>query len=158
MLSAEWLVNSELFAGLDARQVEPILKLCQETSCPAGFVVFEEGSEARSVYLLREGEIAVRVQLRLRPDSIRISSATQPGAVFGWSALVAPRRYTATAVTIQPASIVTIDGMALLRFLEDEPAVGFQVMRNLAGIISGRLRNAYEQLAAPPEPGLISHG
>jgi CRP-like cAMP-binding protein len=158
MLSAEWLTNSDLFAGLDTRQVEPILKLCRETSCPAQSVVFEEGSEARTIYLLQEGEIALRVQLRLRPDSTRVSGVTQSGAVVGWSALVAPQRYTATAVATQPSRIAAIDGTALLRLLRDNPAVGFQVMHNLAGIISGRLRNVYEQFTALAEPGLISHG
>ncbi len=158
MLSAEWLTKSELFAGLDAGQVEPIVGLCRGMSLPAQSIVFEEGGEARTIYLLQDGEIALRVRVRQGLEAARVSGATQPGAVVGWSALIMPHRYTAMAVTVQPSHVVAIDGAALLGSLQLSPAVGFQVMRNLAGVISGRLRNAYEQVTSSTEPGLISQG
>lgn len=158
MVTAQWLSQSELFAGLSARQLESIAALCREETYPAHATVFQEGEPAKLMYILVQGSVALRVQLKGRPDTTRVTGVTQPGAAFGWSALVEPRQYTASAVTVEETHVVVLDGTSFLATLREHPEVGFVVMHNLAKVVASRLRSAYEQFTSLLQPGLISHG
>ncbi len=158
MITAEWLEGSELFSGLAAHQLEPIAALCREETYPAGATIFVEGEPAARVYLLVRGSVDLRVQLTGRPDTTRVTGVSEPGAAFGWSALVKPGRYTASAVTVEDTRVAVLEGDALLATLRERPDVGFHVMHNLAQVIAGRLGSAYGQFTSLLQPGLISHG
>jgi CRP-like cAMP-binding protein len=141
MIDAQLLAQAELFEGLSDEQMATIADLCEEVSCGQGEVLFREGHKAERLYVLSEGEIQISIQLSSRPERLKMSVIDEPGQVFGWSALVAPYQYTASAVCETDGQLLAIDGQALVQVLKQDPSLGFVIVRRLLEVIGARLRH-----------------
>ena len=141
MVTPEILSQSSLFEGLTEEQLKAIADISEETSCQHGAVLFWEGDLAEYLYILLEGEINIFVQLSSRPERVTLSVISEPYLPIGWSGLVAPHVYTASALCDADCRLVAIDGEALMRVLEEDPALGFVVMRRISELLSIRARN-----------------
>jgi len=132
----------ELFRGIASYVANEIAGLASEEIVPAGHVLFQEGDFADDLFILQEGRIDLTI-----PGKDRISlPLDQPGYVFGWSALVEPNRYTATAECAKESKVIKIDGNRLMRIFENHPSEGLKVMKRLAGVIATRLVNSYQRM------------
>ena len=69
----------------------------------------------------------------------QVDTITQ-GNVFGWSALVAPRSLTMSAISIKPSSILMVNGAQLMEMMNNEPALGYEIMKGIVRVLSLRLR------------------
>lgn len=141
MTAAQVLAGIDLFAGLSEGQLKTLAVLAKEETCARGQALFEEGSPATHLYLLLAGKITIQVQLTSRPQAVEIAVLSRPGQLVGWSGLVPPHHYTATAVCMENSRLLAMDGKALMHALEDDPGMGFLIMRRISEVISGRLRN-----------------
>jgi len=145
MVTAEVLRGTELFATLSEAQLQSVVGLCQEESHEPGETLFVEGAEARTIYILLEGTVTLRIQTPVGTE-VMVYTVRNPGEVFGWSALVEPRRFTATARCLEKSRVIAIDGPALRALLEENKVIGYSVMRTLASVVSLRLRSTRSQL------------
>ena len=68
-----------------------------------------------------------------------------PGEIFGWSALVDPNVYTASAECYQETKLLVIDRVRMEHVLDKHPKEAYRVMKRLAGVIGGRLANSYQE-------------
>ena len=131
----------ELFKGIPSHIIEEIVGIVKEESISEGQVLFQKGDYADSLFILQEGEINIFIQ-----GKDRISfPVNQPGQLFGWSAIVEPNRYTASAECVKESKVIKLDGDLLMRIFEKHPSEGLVVMKKLAGVIAGRLLNSYEK-------------
>ena len=137
-----FVLETELFNRIPSHIIHEIAKFAQEESYPEEHVLFREGELAEFLYILESGQVAITVQGEERT----VFPVTQTGSVFGWSAIVEPRRYTATAECVIDTKVVKIDGERLMGLLERHPHEGLIVMRRLAGIIATRLIQSYQRL------------
>jgi CRP-like cAMP-binding protein len=141
MVTTQMLSQISLFEGLSEEHLKAIADLCEEVTCQQGQVLFWEGDPAGQIHILLEGEIVVYVQLSSRPERVTVSVINQPGQSLGWSGVVAPYSYTASALCESDSRLLAVDGEALMHVLEGDPAMGFVVVRRIAEVISGRLRH-----------------
>ena len=141
MVTPKMLSQASLFEGLTEEQLTPISDLCEEVTCEQGQVLFWEGDQAEALYILLEGEINIFVQLSSRPERVTVSVINQPYQTFAWSGVVAPYYYTASALCEADCRLIALDGQALMEVLEQDPVMGFVVIRRIAEVIGGRLRN-----------------
>jgi len=123
----------EIFKEIPSYIMDEIAELLSQEIFSAGSQVVREGNFADFFYILEDGEIVIQSEGR---PSLPVNKA---GSVIGWSALVEPRRYTATAVCKRESKVIKIDGDRLMRVLEKHPAEGLRIMRRLAGVIASRL-------------------
>lgn len=158
MAIVDILRNSELFRGLSDEVLKTIAGVCQEETYNRGTTIFSEREDAQKLFILEEGLVALRIQPAAQEKSIMVTAIKEQGQIFGWSSLVEPAQYTSSAVCMEDSKVLAITRKDLLTLLEESPAVGFMVMRRLAGIVSSRLRSTREQLISALAPGLISHG
>lgn len=112
----------------------------------AGELIFKEGDNAHSIHFLVNGTIALKVQIMTRPDHVTVSYIGKQNDCFGWSGLVSPNYYTASAICEDPTEVLEIKGVDLLAILEQHPAAGFRVMHRMANLVSDRLRNSRQAL------------
>jgi CRP-like cAMP-binding protein len=61
---------------------------------------------------------------------------------FGWSGIVSPYRYTATATCEVETKVLAIPGIKFEEILDEETDCSCRVMKKLAELISSRLRNS----------------
>lgn len=140
MVSGDVLKDFQLFEGLDAGELAEVARLCRERSYEEGSVIFAAGGSAEDVYLLKDGEVNIQVELVLYDLEARTTVYTvRKGETFAWSALVPPHKLTASARSRQKSEVVTINGKELMNLLEKNTHMGYVVMQNLSEVISSRL-------------------
>jgi CRP-like cAMP-binding protein len=139
VVSSESLAGFDLFQSLPQDALGAIAAMCQEQTFPARTVFFALDRPAEYVYVLQAGRIGLTIQpLPTRPP-LTVSVLDQPGQLFGWSSIVGPRNYTATAQAMSDVRVITLDGPALMDYLERNPTVGVVVLKRLAQLISLRM-------------------
>jgi CRP-like cAMP-binding protein len=148
-MDTDFLATTEVCQGMTQGELAKVLELCLSDRRSEGELVHGEGEKAKDLFLLNHGEIHLRFQLPGRDTSEDMNiSIINPGGVFGWSALVPPRRYTLAAWCASPScAFLRADGHDLERLFELEPRIGHMFMRNLAVIVGSRLRAMREELA-----------
>ena len=156
------LRDNELFRDLTTDELRRLQVDVREVQFEIGDKVFGQGQSATAVYFVASGLIALRKEL-MAPVEIPPADSSitlcGPGEMIGWSALVPPSRYTLTAITKMPTTLLVVEGQALLAAMERRPAIGFKLMRSLAEVVSRRLRQievalvvqrAYVIMDSPP--------
>ena len=146
MVTVDALRTSPLFSELQDEELQKIVPLCREERYTKGTYIFSKGNEADTVYILREGKVRLEYEICPQPDACQDTRIPidEPGDLVGWSALVKPRRLTASAYCASDVRVIAIDGRALSELMEHDSHMGFVVMKELAGVIGDRLRKAEE--------------
>jgi CRP-like cAMP-binding protein len=142
MIGMKTLAEVDLFDGMPQDQLERIEAICDEVAYTKGELIFREGDKAERLYFLLEGKVAIRVHLTSRPESVTVAMVNKECQSFGWSGVVAPYYYTASALCEGDTRVISMPGMKLIEILKREPSSGFDVMQRIAEVISGRLRNS----------------
>jgi CRP-like cAMP-binding protein len=147
MVPYRLLQGFDLFENLNEDELKAVADLAHEENFEEGEVIFQEGTEARRVYLLLEGRVALRFRLPLKPPSRETTIDTMSkGEAFGWSALVRPHRLTATAICSEPAKCLAFEREDLQRLFEENNQIGYVIMVQLSAVIASRLRDVRLQL------------
>ena len=109
-----------------------------------------EDAPADWLFIVEQGKLTLEKKIQLgRRGTVRTATVgvVGPGKSAGWSALTPPHVYTSAAVCLEPALVIKLDSQALRRFLNDHPAVGYKVMRAIAGLARARYKSATDTLA-----------
>ncbi len=136
------ITEAEIFRGLGAGFMNELSEAARVRNLPADRLIFEEGKPADYLYLLARGGVTLYIQQEGSVNFI----LDAPGSVFGWSALVEPNIYTASARTFRPCQVLAIERFSLERIMERHPREAYQVMKRLAGVVSQRLINSYQEI------------
>jgi len=112
----------------------------------AGDVLFSEGDRATHLLFLEEGE--VDIMFRLGDDRQVVVDTLVAGDTLSWSALIEPHLLSASAVARTDGTLIQVEAEALRRMCVEQPAVGAQVMSEIAKVIRSRLIATRVQLAA----------
>jgi CRP-like cAMP-binding protein len=134
--------ESDLFKGVSQRVIGEIGKLSEEVLFEKDFVIFSTDDEAPYIYELVEGTVDIVVSEK---DNMHYS-VVRPNEIFGWSALVEPYVYTATARCITKVKVIRIARDAIEDTVKRHPAEGLIIYKHLAGLIGQRLRSAYQYI------------
>ncbi len=79
--------------------------------------------------------------MRSGSGDLVIEIIKKKGDLFGWSALVAPRRYTASAKALSKVTALQIRGQDLENYLRSRPHLGLLFWPKLASLIASRLEH-----------------
>lgn len=145
LAAAESLRQIELLRGLTEEERQKLKNLGETERYEPNIVIFSEGAEAGIFYLLEEGQVSIESQLSrgLRFPIMAVS----PGEAFGWSALVVPHQYTATALSLTKVRAIAIPKEAMLEMMRANPALGLAIMEKVASIVASRVRSLELALA-----------
>lgn len=146
MITSKKLSEFDLFEDASEDALNEIAPLCETIKLAKGEYVFREGEKADKLHLLIDGSIALRVNLTSRPDSVTVSFVNRPHQTLGWSGVVSPNYYTASAYCEEDTELMVIPSAKFLDALEKYPETGFKVMLRITQIISDRLRNSRQAL------------
>jgi CRP-like cAMP-binding protein len=135
MLAHE-VADKPLFHGLGREELKRVAPLFATARFRSGETVFKQGQPAEHVYVLEQGEVA----LRLYPDDggcLTIAVIQREG-VFGWSAVLGRARYTAAAVCAADTQALVLPGSQLRALIRTEPALGRLLLGRLTLALVGR--------------------
>jgi CRP-like cAMP-binding protein len=134
--------ESELFKGVSQRVISEIGKSGEELTYKKDSIIFNADEKALYIYELVEGSVDI---LMLEKDVVHLT-ANRTGQIFGWSALVEPFVYTASAKCVSDTKVIRISKDSVEGAIKRHPAEGLAILQHLAGIISKRLRKAYKYI------------
>ena len=128
-----------LFKGLEDNELAKLAELCSEHAMNEGEIIFSEGTRAKNLHLCRSGKVDIVMWVREPWNKNVIVHRAEAGEVFGWSALVAPYTFTASAECVESGEQIQIPGSALLELFDQNVHIGYVVMKNLSADVSARL-------------------
>jgi CRP-like cAMP-binding protein len=132
------LRDAPLFHGMAAEELEVLAGCASNVRFAEGEVVFREGDEADTFYLIRHGTIALETFVPTR-GPVTIETAG-PGEVVGWSWLFPPYRWHFDARALSLVRATAFDGACLRGKCEADPALGFELTKRMAQVMIERLK------------------
>ena len=144
---ADILAKSKLFSGITKSQIRLIAPLGLHLSVNKGRHVFTQGQEAKYLYIVGKGRLAMQNKLT-RPDGSVTHTTTVasagPGDSFGWPSVIEPHVYSLSSYAVEDPELVMIPGQDLIRVLESHSDLGYRLMKNLALLLASRLDDIRE--------------
>jgi len=132
------LAEARFFSSLSKAQLERVASLGRARSFPADTRIYTVGDAVDDFYVLADG--MVRFTLGLGKRDTAAGDIIRRGDVFGWAPLVEGHaRRIATAYCLTPCEVIAIDGAALMRLMETEPALGYALLKKLAVLLTSEL-------------------
>ncbi|RPJ46875.1 MAG: cyclic nucleotide-binding domain-containing protein [Candidatus Latescibacterota bacterium] len=146
MIPTELLRYYPYFAGVSNESLKAVAAIGEEETVGAGKTVFKEGDPARSLYLVVSGQVEITLELG-NGRSVVVDTVV-PGDLTGWSAFIEPYRLRATAIARRESKLIAIDAEKLRKLCDEDNALGYRLMRQIAGALSHRFNGALTQIAA----------
>ena len=136
---AELIASSPVFAGLPADHLALIAGCAQNVGFEGGKLLFREGDEADTFYVVRRGRVALELHTPERGGLV-IETA-DPGDVVGWSWLFPPYRWHFDARAAEEVRAIAFDGACLRGKCEEDSKLGYELMQRFAQVMIGRLQH-----------------
>lgn len=127
-----------VFEGLAQPELELVAGCGSNASFRAGELLFRDGEEADTFYVLRRGSIALETFVPAR-GAITIETL-DAGDVVGWSWLFPPYRWHFDARALSSVQTTKFDGACLRAKCDADPQLGFDLMSRFAQIVIERLQ------------------
>ena len=132
------LADVPFFAGLRASELELLAGCAKNVHFAQGDVLFREGDPANAFYVVRGGTVALETFAPAR-GGMTIETI-DAGEVIGWSWLFAPYRWHFDARALSPVRATAFDGECLRGKCEQDPALGYDLMKRFAQVLIERLQ------------------
>ncbi|MGI9534116.1 MAG: cyclic nucleotide-binding domain-containing protein [Thermodesulfobacteriota bacterium] len=126
------------FEGLELDYIKLIAGCGSNIRINSGDYIFKEGEKADNFYIIRHGRVALEISHPVHGPII-IETISE-GEVLGWSWLYSPYKCFLDARAIQLVRAVAIDGKCLREKCEDDPKLGYELMKRFSNIIAERLQ------------------
>jgi len=145
-ITSATLAAQPFFRGLPASQLDLLLSNAMEVEFPAGKSIFIEGELANRFYLVLEGEVALESSAKDGAGGPQLIQTLGAGDVLGWSWLFPPYFWRFNALAVKPTKAIFIYGTRVRELCENDPRLGFELMRRTAEVVIGRLQSTRRQL------------
>jgi CRP/FNR family transcriptional regulator, cyclic AMP receptor protein len=143
MVSLNDLKKILLLSTLEEPLLEKLAPLAQLRIFGEKVVLFDEGKDADTFYMLLNGKVLLE---KAASEKVKISlEAVKPGYCFGWSALVTDSSYTSYAICAEPCELITIQGIDLRKMMAEDLPLGRRIMEETLRITMIRLQKRTEQ-------------
>jgi len=110
----------------------------------AGEYIYREGDPADLFYIIRHG--TVQREIFVPPGRSLAVDTIAEGEVLGWSYLFPPYRRFSDARALELTRAVALDGVCLRGKCDEDPNLGYELMKRLAPLIMKRLQSTTLQL------------
>ena len=138
------LSEHAFFADLGDERLKLLRDCASDVGLPAGQVLAREGEAADRFYAIREGRVAVEIHAPGRAPIV--VQTLGPGDILGWSWLFPPYRWRFEARAMEPVRAVVFNAACLRGKCEEDPALGYALMKRFARVMTARLEATRLQL------------
>ena len=141
-MPADLVRRAPLFQDLSGWEARKVVLLGRLERVQAGEIVIRKGAAGKDMYMIVSGR--ARVFDRGADDHETVLAVLDTGAIFGEMGLVTGEVRSASVVAETDGELLRLDFDALERIRRRFPYTGAKLFRNLARILSQRLRHATE--------------
>lgn len=140
----ELLAAHRFFVGLDPATLTLLAGCASNVHHRPGEYLFRQDGPADHFYVLRRGRVQLEVSSPNRGPMVLESY--QQEDVLGWSWLVPPYRWEADARATEETDAIAFDGLCLRGKCDDDPALGYELLKRAAAVMNARLFGALVRL------------
>jgi CRP-like cAMP-binding protein len=138
---AAFLSESELFSGLDERDLAEIERSTTMSSCERGRVFYTPGESGEVLFILKSGRVNLS---RMTAEGKRLITATlDSGSVFGEMALTGQGMLDSYAEAAEDCVLCVMSRSDVERLLGEHPGIAIRLLE----ILARRLADAEQRLA-----------
>jgi CRP-like cAMP-binding protein len=132
------LSTHAFFTGLPPTAIKTLASMAEAHEFKSGEYLWKQGEHAEALYLVSSGRIAIEIFI---PNQGPLQIETVgTGEVIACSWVVAPYRWHFDARAVQDVSAVVLDGKSLRKQCDDEPMLGYEVLKRLTRFLEVRLQ------------------
>ena len=164
MLDKNEIEELPFFSGISKEKLEQIIPRWDLLEFQTNEIIFHQGDIAKNLYGVLDGEVVLSVVVtdKIYKADVEFEEAIHnrleiiekpivvdtvgSREVFGWSSLVSPGRWTATARCSRVSKILSISAADLNDMFDKDPELGYILMCRLNQIISSRLQKRTDKL------------
>jgi CRP-like cAMP-binding protein len=147
------LSGHPFFAGLKPEYLALIAGCGRNVHFSAGAYLAREGDAADRFFAIRSGRVAV--ETHAPPQGSLMLQTLGEGEILGWSWLFPPYIWQFDARALEEVRATAFDGACLRAKCENDPALGYDLMKRLAHLVSRRLEAATRQLLDVYGPSVV---
>ena len=144
----ELLERSPFLEGLDRRDLAELAGRAKMVAAGPGERLFAEGEPAAALFLLVSGAVELSFGGPAGGGGVAVQTVTHEGNPIGWSAMVEPYAYRATATAREATRLLAFDRDLLEDFARAHPGFGVALLRAIIGLVGDRLRATRMRLVA----------
>jgi CRP-like cAMP-binding protein len=139
-----FLSESDFFSGLAPEIIGFLAEHAKRRRLEAGEILFRHGDNARHFYVIADGTVSVEVAA-IEGPALELQELG-PGAILGWSWLIAPYKWSFQARATTAANVVEFDGTAILAGCDDDATLGYELLKRFSALMSERLHFARRKM------------
>lgn len=133
-----------IFSDLPDHFLDLLVGCARNERALAGAFLFREDESAATFYVIREGRISVELHAPGR-GPLMVQTVAE-GDILGWSWLFPPYTWHFDARVLSDARFVSFDGECLRNKCDADPALGYELLKRFANIMTGRIEALSLQL------------
>ncbi len=135
---ADMIESAQLFNGWTRQEVEVVAHYAKAYTAGADKTIVREGDRGRMICILIKGKIDVYKDDE-KGNRKRVSTI-RAGKAFGEMSIIDEMPHSASAITVEPVTLIVIPGDQFNQLVHDVPRVGNKLLWTLAKLLSMRLR------------------
>ncbi|MFZ0889404.1 MAG: cyclic nucleotide-binding domain-containing protein [Candidatus Binataceae bacterium] len=145
-MAASQLLAHDVFSYLRPEEINAIDNASEIIERPAGEVVYTQGEEAKYLWVVLDGQVALQLPGK-KGFSILIESLGR-GAIFGASASFEPGNYMLTAQCLSNSKILKIEAAVLRRLMDNDSRMGYALQKHISDLYFKRYIETMRKLQA----------
>lgn len=138
------LKNHPFIKDLDEGYLKQLVGCASNVVYKENEVMFREGDNAKKFYLIRQGKVALEINGREK-GNVRILTVG-PGQILGWSWIISPYKWHFEAHALEEIRAIALDGECLRNKCEEDPKLGYEMLKRFSHILESRLQTTRMQL------------
>ena len=139
------LGDLDLFHGFFPDELDQIETLLTKNRFVKGELIIREGDTDRDLYILMRGSVSVKIRLPLSQGEKRLFTFSA-GVVFGEMALLDGKPRSAHVQADEDSEVLCLSHANFDRLLSQKPQVAAKLLKNIALVLSHRLRARSDEL------------
>ena len=125
------LKGHELFRSLSMEGVHKISRISEVKEYKAGDIIFHPNQEAKNLYILLEGLVALRFPATEEAFTVSVIRI-EKNDLIGAGALLGSTKYISQAYCVNDSKVLTINAKKLRQILEEDKGASFEVILGIA--------------------------
>jgi len=141
-IKKETLRLAGIINDLSEDEIDDLLTITTEQRYHKGNAIVREDAKSRDLYIIREGRVSIKLKLPSESGREEVLYQMHDSQVFGELSLIDGSPRSATVFAEDDVVAYRLNYERLLELLENKPHIGYIMMKNIAVIISNRVRDA----------------
>jgi CRP-like cAMP-binding protein len=135
-----------LFANFPQATLEEFSATFKRAAYGAGKIIFKEGSEGDTLFILVSGQVAIEKKLDEEGTRFKQLAILSDGEFFGEMAVLENQARFAQARAEKDSSLYEIKRSEFFGFIKDHPANGIAIFTEIVRVIAKRLQHTSSEL------------